>query len=681
MSIPQTFIQELLNRADVVDIVGRHVQLKKAGANFSGLCPFHSEKSPSFTVSPTKQFFHCFGCGKNGNAIGFLMEHAGMNFVEAVKDLAQTYNMVVPEESLSPAERAKRGEHREHVQTLTDILEKASLDYKKQLKNSPKAITYLKERGLSGEIAKQFGLGYAPEGWRNLASVFADYQNPMLVECGLVITNLESEAENTQVSQQGTNRASSQGSSSQPKAEEKRYDRFRDRIMFPIRNIKGECIGFGGRVIPVPGAQAQPGPKYLNSPETPVFSKGRELYGLYEARQSLRSMGSCLVTEGYMDVVALAQWGFPNCVATLGTACTNEHVQKLFRFTDSVVFSFDGDAAGKRAARKALEVALPFASDTRSIKFLFLPVEHDPDSYIREFGPDAFTRFVSDATPLSRYLIESARVGCDLDSAEGRAQFASLAKPLWQALPQGVLQSQLLNEIAALVGIGEKELLRLWGPASPERQGYSNTRDDNNAYSNPNNARPGAGYKNRFTGSQGSASGSYNSGSNSFQTSPLKTDYAPSAGARAISALPLRRGPSSRQDRAVQILFTDMKQWELLSASQHSMLCALDAPHGELFKWMDQQLHEHGVQSFAALMEGIKGHPNFDWINKLFKETPPDLENTPQELASILVEMEKDSIDQELKLLIPKANSDPVAYERVRFLNNRRARLKSGLTV
>ena len=643
MSIPQNFIQELLNRADVVEIVGRHVQLKKAGANFSGLCPFHSEKSPSFTVSPTKQFFHCFGCGKNGNAIGFLMEHAGMNFVEAVKDLAQTYNMVVPEETLSPDERARRGEQREHVQTLTDILERANSDYKKQLKNSPKAVTYLKERGLSGEIAKQFGLGYAPEGWRNLASVFADYQSPLLVESGLVISHQEENNDS--------------------KADEKRYDRFRDRIMFPIRNIKGECIGFGGRVIPVPGAQAQPGPKYLNSPETPVFIKGRELYGLFEARQSLRSMGYCLVTEGYMDVVALAQWGFPNAVATLGTACTQEHVQKLFRFTDAVVFSFDGDAAGKRAARKALEVALPFASDTRSVKFLFLPKEHDPDSYIREFGQEAFTRFVSDATPLSRYLIESARVGCDLESAEGRAQFASLAKPLWQAMPQGVLQSQLLSEIASLVSIGEKELLRLWGPPATDKQSYS--KDSRNSFSKGN------GYK--------SNTNSSNQSPQTYKPSSFRSDY--SNAQASTSSLPLRKGPSSRQDRAVQILFTDMKQWELLSATQHNMLCALQAPHGELFKWMDQQLHELGVQSFAALMEGLRGHPHFDWLSNLLKNTPPDLENTPQEISSILVEMEKDSIDQELKLLIPKASSDPVAYERVRFLINRRARLKTGITV
>lgn len=646
MSIPQIFIQELLNRADVVDIVGRHVQLKKSGANFSGLCPFHTEKSPSFTVSPTKQFFHCFGCGKNGNAIGFLMEHAGMSFLEAVKDLAQTYNMIVPEESLTSQQRAQRGEHKEHVQSLTDVLERAAEDYKKQLKISAKAVAYLRERGLSGEIAKNFDLGYAPEGWRNLASVFSDYTSPLLVESGLVITVTE-----------------------QTGGEEKRYDRFRDRIMFPIRNIKGECIGFGGRVIPLEmsnSSSGQSGPKYLNSPETPIFVKGRELYGLFEARQSLRSMGYCLVTEGYMDVVALAQWGFPNSVATLGTACTQEHVSKLLRFTDMVVFSFDGDPAGKRAARKALEVALPYATDSRSIKFLFLPHEHDPDSYIREYGAEAFARFVANATPLSRYLIEAARANCDLDSAEGRAQFAAAARPLWQALPQGVLQAQLLGEIATLVNIGEKELMRLWEAATPKIFSQPSSRKE------VGGIHPDGQSSNPRTGSN------TNWGMTHNRNQHLSADLTNTA---TRSGLLVRKKPSSREDRAVQILLSDMSHWEGLSETQHSMLCSLKAPHGELFKWMDYQYHEFGVQSWAALMQALKQHSEFEWINKIFQNFTHTLENTPEELASILVELEKEAIDEEIKLLIPKASADPLAYERVRFLNNRRARLKAGIEV
>jgi DNA primase len=288
-----------------------------------------------------------------------------MTFVEAVKDLAQNIGMQVPEDDASPQDRERAAQQRQKQATLTDVLEKAGESFRKHLRNSPKAIEYFKGRGLSGEIAKQFGLGYAPEGWRSLASVFPDYQDPLLAESGLVIVNQEDGEE------------------------EKRYDRFRDRVMFPIRNVKGECIGFGGRVL------FEGTPKYLNSPETPVFSKGRELYGLFEARNALRDMGYALVTEGYMDVVALAQLGFPNAVATLGTACTTDHVQKLFRFTDNVVFSFDGDGAGRRAARKALDGALPYATDVRSVKFLFLPAEHDPDSYIREFGKEAFAHCVT----------------------------------------------------------------------------------------------------------------------------------------------------------------------------------------------------------------------------------------------------------------------------------------------
>ncbi|MEO5766018.1 MAG: DNA primase, partial [Casimicrobiaceae bacterium] len=419
--IPNDFVSTLLSRVDIVDVVDRHVPLKKAGANYQACCPFHSEKTPSFTVSPTKQFYHCFGCGKNGNSISFLMDHAGMTFLEAVKDLAQQYGLQVPEDDVSPQDRAKAAQMREQQATLTSVLEKAGSAYIKHLRGSEKAISYFKGRGLSGEIAKTFGLGYAPEGWRSLASVFPDYNDPLLVESGLVITGEPGE-ENAQ-------------------GEAKRYDRFRDRVMFPIRNVKGECIGFGGRVF------GDEKPKYLNSPETPVFSKGRELYGLFEARTALREHGYALVTEGYMDVVALAQHGFANAVATLGTACTADHVQKLFRFTESVVFSFDGDNAGRRAARKALDAALPFATDVRTVKFLFLPSEHDPDSYIREHGSEGFAAYVSKAVPLSRFLLETASEGCDLDTAEGRAHMASNAKPLWNLLPDGALKRHLLAEI------------------------------------------------------------------------------------------------------------------------------------------------------------------------------------------------------------------------------------------
>jgi DNA primase len=555
MAIPQNFITELLARADVVEVVGRHVQLKKAGANYSGLCPFHGEKTPSFTVSPTKQFFHCFGCGKNGNAIGFVMEHTGANFVEAVKDLAQQYGMQVPEDDRSPEERARDKQHRERQSSLTDVLERAAESYQKELRESRRAIDYLKGRGLSGEIAKRYGLGYAREGWNNLASVFPDYNDPQLVESGLLIARAEDEND--------------------PDSEVKRYDRFRDRVMFPIRNVKGECIGFGGRVLD------KGEPKYLNSPETPVFSKGRELYGLYEARESLQKAGYVLVTEGYMDVVALAQLGFPNAVATLGTACTNDHVQKLFRFTDNVVFSFDGDNAGRRAARKALDAAIPFATDIRTAKFLFLPPEHDPDSFIREHGQDGFSRYVSNAVPLSQFMLDAARDGCDLNSAEGRARLATNAKTLWMPLPDGALKRQLLREIADLVQLGEHELTDLW---SPQRQAAQNDRYNKDSWKRNESAgdKPFSPWK-----------------KGKFKEPPR---------------FAVKRAVPTRTDHALRALLAHADWWERLSADDHHMLCEKPAPLGPAFAWLDAQVHEHGPQPWSALGAELQGHESQQYV-------------------------------------------------------------------
>ena len=612
MAIPQSFIQELINRTDVVEVVGRYVPLKKGGANYMGLCPFHGEKSPSFSVSPTKQFFHCFGCGKNGNAIGFLMEHGGMSFIEAVKDLAQSYGLQVPEDDADPAERQRAQQQRQRQATLNEVLEKAGESYRKHLKTSPQAIDYLKGRGLSGEVAKQFGLGYAPDGWRNLASVFTDYQYALLVESGLVISHEESGEE------------------------DKRYDRFRDRIMFPIRNVKGECIGFGGRVL------GEGTPKYLNSPETPVFSKGRELYGLFEARTALREAGYVLVTEGYMDVVALAQLGFPNAVATLGTACTTDHVQKLFRFTDSVVFSFDGDAAGRRAARKALDGALPFATDVRNVKFLFLPAEHDPDSFVRAHGTDAFSRMVSDATPLSRFVMEVARDGCDIDTAEGRALLAAQAKPLWLAMPDGVLKTQLLNELADTVGIGHHELQRLW--LASTLSGAPNT-----------SAKPAA--KSGFA-----STSPWTRTGNSKRPPPI--------------GINLRSKAPSRHDRALQILFADMAQWDGLSAHQQHLLLEMPVPYGELMAWLNQQWLENGIQPLAGLREGLRGHAHEAVVSRLIDDAPSDIDSDAGELQSIMLALEKNQLSIEIDSLTRRMASDPQAYERIKQLNSRLAALK-----
>jgi DNA primase len=617
MSIPQSFVQELLARADVVEIVGRYVALKKGGANFVGLCPFHSEKSPSFSVSPSKQFFHCFGCGKTGNAIGFLMEHAGMSFVESVHDLAQQFGMQVPEDDTSPQDRARAAQQRDKQTTLNEVLEKAGKAYQKHLKASPRAVSYFKGRGVSGQVAKQFGLGFAPEGWRNLASVFPSYDDPLLVESGLVIANEEDGLE------------------------AKRYDRFRDRVMFPIRNIKGDCIGFGGRVL------GEDKPKYLNSPETPVFSKGRELYGLFEARAALREQGFALVTEGYMDVVALAQLGFPNAVATLGTACTSEHIQKLFRFTDSVVFSFDGDAAGRRAARKALDAALPFATDVRSVKFLFLPPEHDPDSFIRAHGHDAFARCVSEAVPLSRFLLDAARDGCDLHTAEGRAHLASNAKPLWEALPDGVLKQQLFSEIATLVQLQTRELTDIWfgRPATRARRGKDYDIDSNKA-------------KNRKV--------------SSLISSKVKPTDLSMFGNRV---------PASRADHAARLMLDQMVVLDSLSAEDQTMLRQLPAPHGPLFSWLESQHHELGPQPWAVLREGLRGTENETYALQVMSGfefgSQTDAEETLVELRLLLNRMLVEQLKLEETLAIDAAKTDPSALTHYRNLQARRRAIES----
>jgi len=664
MAIPQSFIQELLARADVVDIVGRYVQLKKGGANFMGLCPFHGEKSPSFSVSPSKQFYHCFGCGKNGNAISFLMDHAGMTFIEAVKDLAQQYGLQVPEDDISPQDRAKAAQVREQQATLTSVLEKAGLAYIRSLRTSQRAIQYFRQRGVSGEIARTFGLGYAPEGWRSLASVFPDYNDPLLVESGLVITGEASE-ENAAVKP----------------GEAKRYDRFRDRVMFPIRNVKGECIGFGGRVL------GDEKPKYLNSPETPVFSKGRELYGLFEARTALRQHGYALVTEGYMDVVALAQLGFANAVATLGTACTSEHVQKLFRFTDSVVFSFDGDSAGRRAARKALDAALPFASDVRTVKFLFLPAEHDPDSFIREHGKEGFAAYVSKAVPLSRFLLEAAGEGCDLDTAEGRAHMASNARPLWSALPEGTLKPQLLAEIADQVMIDSRELLQLWQPASGGRKPYfkKNGGSPPQSQSFRPEPAPDPGHDMPDFGDYPPMGlhdePNYASSEPYFSQPPA---YSPSPAAPSVKAgkfgrKPFTSGsaprrvmgrilPASREDRVLRLLLTEPQSWDRLSSEEHHLLLALPAPHGPLFAWLESQLHEHGPQTWAVLREGLRGHAHEHHAVAQFAEILEGVDYDWGETRRILNELLDLKLASEKTDLAARAATDPAAFQRLREL-------------
>ncbi|PKO51590.1 MAG: DNA primase [Betaproteobacteria bacterium HGW-Betaproteobacteria-20] len=426
--IPESFIQELLNRVDIVDVVDRSVPLKKAGANYSACCPFHNEKSPSFTVSPTKQFYHCFGCGAHGTAVGFLMEYQGLSFVEAINELARSVGMTVPQVQVSQEMRDHDMSVQKVVVSLQEALQQAANYYKAELKKSDRAIDYLKGRGLSGQVAAKFQVGYAPAGWQNLQNIFPHYENEALNISGLVVEN-----------EQG-----------------RRYDRFRDRIMFPIHDQKGQVIGFGGRVI-----NPEDTPKYYNSPETPLFQKGHELYGLFLARRAIRDAGRVLVVEGYMDVVALAQYGIDYAVAALGTATTPFHITKLMRQTDEIVFCFDGDNAGLTAAWRAAMNALPALTDGLKLSFLFLPKAHDPDSYVREFGKEKFEAEIKAAMPLSQYILKHLSENNALQSQEDKVRFLNEAEPIMQQINAPRSAMYLRKKVAELAQLSVDEMQSL----------------------------------------------------------------------------------------------------------------------------------------------------------------------------------------------------------------------------
>ncbi len=414
--IPRDFIDTLLARVDIIDVIDRRVPLKKAGQNYQACCPFHSEKTPSFTVSPTKQFYHCFGCGAHGTALGFLMEYEHMSFPDAVAALAQDVGLPIPESAHEP-DRPKP------PPALWDALEQASQFYKQQLKQSPHAIDYLKRRGLTGAIAARYGVGYAPDG-SPLKQVFTDYAADALAASGMVIDG-----------------------------DHGRYDRFRNRIMFPIKNVKGQIVGFGGRVLD------QGEPKYLNSPETPLFHKGSEIYGLFEARAAIKAAGRVIVVEGYMDVVALAQHGVEFAVATLGTATTPIHTRTLLRHSDRLIYAFDGDNAGRKAAWRALENSLEALQDGKEVSFLFLPEGEDPDSYIRTHGQAAFLKLLdTDTLPLSAFLVRELARDRKLNSQEGQAAFLKDAKPLLEKIAAPLLASLIQRQIAELAHLQPAEL-------------------------------------------------------------------------------------------------------------------------------------------------------------------------------------------------------------------------------
>ncbi|MEM7083819.1 MAG: DNA primase [Pseudomonadota bacterium] len=416
--IPQHFIDGLMARVDIVEVIGQRVPLKKAGREFKACCPFHDEKTPSFHVVPHKQFYHCFGCGAHGTALGFLMDYEQLSFVEAVEDLAGQLGMDVPRE------QGRRAPSQPEFD-LYGLMDQASDFFQRELRDAPVAIDYLKRRGLSGKIAKRFAVGFAPKGWDGLLRHFDHIDNQHLETAGLIIEREESGGH---------------------------YDRFRNRVMFPIRDPRGRTIAFGGRVI------EDENPKYLNSPETPVFQKGRELYGLYEARQARFDLSTVLMVEGYMDVVALHEAGIGNVVATLGTACTRDHLVKLFRISQEVVFCFDGDNAGRKAAWRALETCLPEVRDGRTLSFLFLPDGHDPDSLVKEEGREAFERRVHQATPLSEFLINHLSADIDMSHLDGRARFAEAAKPLIQRVPNGIYRDMLIDSVARAASVSARTL-------------------------------------------------------------------------------------------------------------------------------------------------------------------------------------------------------------------------------
>ena len=409
--IPETFINDLLGRVDIVDVIGPRVQLKKSGRNHKGLCPFHDEKTPSFNVYEDGQF-HCFGCEAHGTAIGFLMDYDSLTFPEAVETLASMVGMEVPRE-------ASRG--RKPDTELYDVLQAAARQFQRWLRggDAAGAVSYLKERGLSGEVARDFGIGLAPAGWDGLKTALASFGEQKLIDAGLLIRQ-----------EGGRGRV---------------YDRFRERIVFPIRNTRGRVIGFGGRVY----GDGQP--KYINSPETEVFRKGRELYGLYEARRAQRGLQSVVVVEGYMDVVALAQHGVNNAVATLGTAIGQPHFETLYRHVNLVVCCFDGDDAGRGAAWKAVDAAFPVLSETRQLKFVFLPESEDPDTVVRNRGADHFRALLDNAKPVGEYFLDHLQEGVDVDQADGRALLAELAAPHIRRLPRGALRDVLITDLAARV--------------------------------------------------------------------------------------------------------------------------------------------------------------------------------------------------------------------------------------
>jgi len=636
--IPQSFIADLLNRVDIVDVVGQHVKLKKAGANYQGLCPFHSEKSPSFSVSPTKQFYHCFGCGAHGSAISFLMEYSGLGYVDAIEDLARSAGLDVPREERTANDVARQ----QQAMALSEVMSSAADWYRQQLKGNARAVEYLKGRGLTGEIAKRYALGYAPDGWQGLEAVFGPYTNDevakTLVEGGLLIQGEQAEG-----------------------APIKRYDRFRDRIMFPIRNPKGQTIGFGGRILD------QGEPKYLNSPETPLFSKGNTLYGLFEARQAIRAQEYVLVCEGYMDVVALAQLGFPNAVATLGTACTANHVRMLLRQTEKVVFSFDGDAAGQRAAQRALEACLPLMSDDKEIRFLFLPTEHDPDSYVRAYGAPAFEKVIKEAMSISSFFFKVVSEDHELTTPEGRAHTHHAAKPLLLSMPPIALRTQILRELAIRTNTPPAELEAFCGltvaPAPVQQVSYQSNlaraQNNQNNYSNAGN-RQGAPWQ----ASKGSAK---RVSTQNIEPPKAPTDLAEQM-LRVLIQFPHLGKALDANKRALALKAAEQRSGKALDLMQ-DLLSQCDLV--ELVEGENGKPAIVGAGAFAMFQDQLSRSdlaPLYEVLRKRVMDSDLELEGATADLEGAFKKLELTHLKQEMTEIAQKiAGSTASEQDRARY--------------
>jgi DNA primase len=566
--IPQHFIDELVARADIVELIGSRMQLKKHGKEYKACCPFHGEKTPSFTVVPEKQFYHCFGCNAHGTVLGFLMEHDHLSFVEAVEELAERVGLEVPHEEHAVRAAAPSD-------GLFTILDKAAQLYRQSLLDSERGKDYFKARGLNGETASRFSLGYSPDAWDFLLKTLGttDAERLKLHQVGLTIEREK--------------RAGSNASSGF-------YDRFRDRVMFPIRDARGRTIGFGGRVLD------KGEPKYLNSPETELFHKGRELYGLFEARQASRTLNRILVVEGYMDVVRLHQAGITYAVATLGTATTPEHLQRVFRICNELIFCFDGDRAGRGAAWRALENSLSQIRAGRQIRFLFLPEGHDPDSLVGEEGREAFEARLENALPLSEYFLNHLSSQVDLRTVDGRARLAELARPLLERIPEGVYRELLSDEVAQRVRIDSSRL---------------------------------------------------NAGSLRNETATATVQKLPDRTMRRTAAMSGGRGSLVRQAIRTLVHYPEIAT----QAPSPEKLAGIDRPGIPVLIELLNDLQENPCANTAALLERWRGRPDFDPLFRLAEaEYPVDAAGAARELNDALVQLFPERDDQRMDELLRK---------------------------